>query len=136
MLFYITCLVCDYSKNHLASLTFQLLDKLLIFSVAIYSPVWFFMSVWKDFQNIGLGWLTTKLMMGSLRMLLHPLHINPAESVAAIVTTVSTLILSYSESSKGSNILRLLGTTKAGRIALKKLFQCGFSTILNGEALA
>ena len=63
-------------------------------SVAIYSPVWLCRSVWKDFQNIGLSWLTTKLMMGSLRMLLYPSHINPTESDVAIVVTVSTLILS------------------------------------------
>ena len=88
-------------------------------SVAIYSPVWLCKSVWKDFQHIGLGWLTTKLMMlaipllllTSLRMLLLTSHINQTESDAAIVATVSTLILSYSESSKGSDILYLLGTT-------------------------
>ena len=75
-------------------------------------------------------------MMGLWRLLLHPSHINPTKSNAAIVTIVSTLILLYSESSKGSDMLYLLGTTNAGHIALKKLFQCGFSTILNGEALA
>ena len=79
-------------------------------SVAIYSLVWLCRSVWKDFQNIGLGWLTTKLVMGSLRMLLHPSLINPTESDAKIVATVSSLIL-YSESSKGSDVLYLLGTT-------------------------
>ena len=81
-------------------------------SVATYSPVWLCRSVWKDFQNTGLGWLPTKLMMGSLGMLLHPLHISPTESDAAIVATVSTLILSYSESSKGFDNLYLFGTTK------------------------
>ena len=80
-------------------------------SVAMYYPVWLCRSVWKDFQNIGLGWCTAKLMIGSLRMLLHPSHVNPTESDEAIVATVSTLILSYSESSKGSDIFYLLGTT-------------------------
>ena len=64
-----------------------------------------------DFQNIDLCWLTTKLMTGSLQMLLHSSYTNPTESDAAIVATVSALILSYSESSKGSDILYLLGTT-------------------------
>ena len=87
-----------------SSITFNIL-------FAIYSPVRLCRSVWKDFQDIGFGWLTTKLIIGSLRMLLHHSHINPTESDAAIVAIVSTLILSYSESSKGSDILYLLGTT-------------------------
>ena len=49
--------------------------------------------------------------MGSLRMLLHPSHINPTKSDTAIAATVSTLTLSYLESSKSSDILYLLGTT-------------------------
>ena len=88
------------------------------------------------FPKYWFGLAYIKLMMGSLRMLLHPSHINPTESVAAIVATASTLILSYSKSSKDYDILYLLDTTKAGRIALKKVFQGGFSNILNGEALA
>ena len=68
-------------------------------------------SVWKDFQNIGLGWLTTMLIMGSLRMLLHPSHIDSTEIDPAIVATALTSILLYSGSSKDSDILHVFGTT-------------------------
>ena len=68
----------------------SLSNSLIAFNilVAIYFPVWLCRSVWKDFQIIGLGWLTT---MGLLRMLLHPSHINLNESDAVIFATVSTL---------------------------------------------
>ena len=65
----------------------------------------------EKFLKYWFGLAYNKVMMGSLRMLLHPSHINPTESDAAIVAAVSTLILSYSESGKGSDILYLLGTT-------------------------